>query len=101
MLVRFTSTETGPITMFGDTAVQLIKMLGASTAMPNAISASEIPAATERLRQQLPVRPATDQGDREEDEPLVALATRAVPLLDMLKRAGDASVPVMWEVESG
>ncbi len=96
MLVRFTSTATESVTMFGDVAVQLIRMLGAGAAMPNAISAEGVSAAAERLRQELPLRAVHGSG-REDQEPPVALATRAVPLLEMLKRAGEARVPVMWE----
>lgn len=97
MLVRFKSTATESITMFGDVASQLIKMLGASGAIPSAIAAAEIPAAAERLRSQLQshVEPAADDAD--DREPPIALFTRAGPLLDILKRASAANVPVMWE----
>lgn len=97
MLVRFKSTQTESITMFGDVAVELIRMLGASGAIPSAIAAKDLPAAAARLRQQLdllhePVETASD--DREAP---VALAVRANPLLDIMKRAGDANAALMWE----
>jgi uncharacterized protein DUF1840 len=53
MLVKFKSVETESITMFGDVAIQLIKMLGSSGAIPSAIAAEDIPAAAELLRTQL------------------------------------------------
>jgi hypothetical protein len=105
MLVRFSSIETESITMFGDIAVQLIKMLGASGAIPGAIGAKDIPAAVQRLRKQLQVHAAeqSESSDVEPDhdakdrEPPVALMTRAGPLIDILERAGKADAPVMWE----
>jgi hypothetical protein len=102
VLVRFSSTATESITMFGDSARQLIKMLGASGAIPGAISGDDIPAAITRLRQALqtrveqPAAPAPTQ-DTDNEEPQVALATRAAPLLALLERAAVAKVPVMWE----
>lgn len=102
MLVRFKSVATGSITMFGDVAVQLIRMLGASGTIPGAISAGEIPQAAQRLREHLQTqesaaptpnaKPASD-----EDEVPVALSARAVPLLDLLARAAAANADVMWE----
>jgi hypothetical protein len=106
MLVRFSSIETGSITMFGDVAVQLIEMLGASGAIPGAIGAKDIPAAVQRLRRQLQLhaasntkRAATNPNERDEEdrEPPVELATRAAPLIAILERAAAADTPVMWE----
>ena len=103
MLIRFSSVETQSITMFGDIAMKLIKMLGASGAIPGAIGAEDIPAAVQRLRQQLNAAAKMDTANRESDqdekdrEPPVALATRAGPLIDILERAAAGKVPVMWE----
>jgi Domain of unknown function (DUF1840) len=104
MLVRFSSTATGSITLFGDSAAQLINILGASGAIPGAISAEDIPAALKRLRQQLHVQAAAtqasehdDEKENEEREPQISLATRAVPLIDLLERASAGNAPVMWE----
>lgn len=76
--VRFSSAATEPITMFGDSAIQLIQMLGASYATPGAIAADDIPQAIQRLRQ--------------------ALQAYAAHLLGLLERAGVANVPLVWEV---
>jgi hypothetical protein len=105
MLIRFSSVKTESITMFGNVAVQLIKMLGASGAVPGGLSAADIPVALQRLREQLQMQPAaiveasdavSDKNEKERDPP-VALATRAGPLISLLERASAASVPVMWE----
>ncbi len=105
MLVRFSSTKTESITMFGNVAVQLIRMLGASGNVPGALSADDIPAALNRLRHELQMAatPTADDVDenetneQEDREPPIALTTRAGPLLDILERASAAHVPVMWE----
>ena len=99
MLVRFSSIKTESITMFGDIAVQLIKMLGASGSIPGAIAAKDIPFALQNLQRQLQSQsqPAASSDVDKEKEPPIALATRAHPLIDLLKRAATADVPVMWE----
>ncbi len=103
MLIRFSSVETQSITLFGDIAMKLITMMGASGTIPGAIGAEDIPAAVQRLRQQLNAAAKTDtenmEGDQDEkDRELpVALATRAGPLIDILERAAAAKAPVMWE----
>jgi hypothetical protein len=101
MLVRFSSIKTESITMFGDNALPLIKMLGASGAVPGAVAAEDLPAAIRRLHDQLQSHAAADTDapvdkDRER-EPPISLATRAVPLLSLLERASAANAPVMWE----
>lgn len=109
MLVRFSSVKTESITMFGDNAIQLIRMLGASGTVPGAVSAEDLPAAMNSLRERLKTATTASMGasfdgaQTEEDEegkerePPVDLATRALPLLDLLQRAASAHVPVMWE----
>jgi len=106
MLVRFGSVKTESVTMFGDVAVELIKMLGATGAVPGAISAEDIPSALQRLRQKLQTSHSTGsitsspekdtEDDKDRDTP-VALATRAGPLIDILERSSAANAPVMWD----
>ncbi|HEX7116184.1 MAG TPA: DUF1840 domain-containing protein [Steroidobacter sp.] len=110
MLVKFSSTATESITMFGEPAVELLKMMGATGRVPGGLSAEEIPSALEKLQagierlsaQTSAEAPPTDKdSEADEDdsdrEPPVALATRAVPLINLLKRAAAAGATVMWE----
>lgn len=100
MLVRFSSTETESITMFGDVALQLIRMMGGSGDLPGAIGAKDIPEAVKALRTHLSIvaaAPREPQDEDEEKERPVAITTRALPLIDLLERAAAADVPVMWE----
>ncbi len=49
MLVTFTTKAYADITMFGDVAVSLLKMMGHSGTVPGAILAADVPAALGRL----------------------------------------------------
>jgi len=49
MLVTFTSDAYADITMFGDVAVALLKVMGHSGTVPSAIVAEDVPAALSRL----------------------------------------------------
>jgi hypothetical protein len=102
MLVIFTSRAYYDITMFGDIAEQLIKMMGHSGTTPGAIGADDIPAALERLRGGVKIedaKPRTeripDDEDNEEEEP-VSLSNRAFPLMEMLDAAAREHCSVMW-----
>lgn len=103
MLVQFES-KVGGFTMFGDVAVQLLRLMGHSGTVPSAILAADIPAATERLRvalrthQEPPPQPEASAADAqgEQGEPRVPLRTRAVPLLDLLERSARAGSDLMW-----
>ena len=98
MLVRFDS-KVGAITMFGDIAVALLKMMGHSGTVPGAIPAGEIPAALARLRAALgggagaPARP----GPGDPEEPAVSLKQRAHPLIELLTRAAARGCDVTWD----
>jgi hypothetical protein len=112
MLVTFRSTATESITMFQDVAVELLKLMGATGRIPGALGPEDVPAALRQLEhatEQIkagthatPVRPAdnedaTHEDDDEEREQPVDLATRAVPLLSILKRAAAAKAELVWE----
>ena len=99
MLVKFES-DAGSFTMFGESAVTLLKMMGHSGTVPSAILAQDIPGALERLQAALaayhePPAPP-EQGSEERREPPVSLRTRAYPLIDLLTRAAARNVDVMW-----
>jgi hypothetical protein len=114
MLVRFKSAATETITMFGNDAVQLLKLMGATGRIPGGLSEEDTQAAMGRLETAMEemkeqgnadtaVRPADNEdwaSDEDKDlhrSPPIPLETRAVPLLSLLKRAAAAKVPVTWE----
>ena len=49
MLVTFSCPVYANITMFGDVAVRLLKLMGHSGTTPGALLADDVPAALERL----------------------------------------------------
>ena len=98
MIVTFTTKTYSDITMFGDVALTLLKMMGYSTKVPGAILAPDVPEALDRLKagieaEETPV-PADDD---DEEEPAVSLAHRALPLIELLKAARQAKANVMWK----
>jgi len=100
MLVRFDSSV-GTITMFGDVAVALLKMMGHSGTVPSAILAADIAAALARLKPAVaaapePPAPPPD-GDGTPEQPRVSLRQRAFPLIDLLERAARAGADVLWD----
>ncbi len=102
MLVRFDS-RVGGFTMFGEVAVELLKMMGHSGTVPSAILPGDIPRALERLRAALAVAPEPPpkgadlrEGSGEAEEPRVSLRQRAHPLIDLLTRAAKADCDVLW-----
>jgi hypothetical protein len=104
MLVTFTTKAYADITMFGDVALGMLKMMGHSESVPGAIPAEDVPAALERLKRaierakaagvQSPPRP-TRSGDS--DEQAVSLAHRALPLIELLAAAARENCDVMWK----
>jgi hypothetical protein len=98
MLVTFTSKAYADITMFGDVAVTLLKMMGHSGTVPGAILAADLPAALSRLTAAIDkTRTETSAGDDDEDETRVSLSNRALPLVDLLTAAVQQNGDVMWE----
>jgi hypothetical protein len=113
MLVTFRSEATESITMFGDVAKSLLTMMGATGRVPGALSADDVPGALTRLESEVEglkaaahatAAPPADNEDAAADEDEVdakqapvALATRAVPLVSLMKRAAAAHAAVVWE----
>lgn len=103
MLVTFTTEAYADITMFGDVAVSLLKMMGHSGSIPGAIRAEDIPAALDKLNAALAEAsmreqqsPGPKEQEDDEDEPKVSINTRALPLIDLLAAAAKAGKNVMW-----
>ena len=100
MLVKFDS-KAGSLTTFGDVAVQLLRLMGQTGAVPGAILARDIPAAVERLRKGVGAHrePPSERKPDDDGEPRVALSQRAFPLIELLERAAKAGADVIWEEE--
>jgi len=100
MLVTFTTNAYADITMFGDVALALLKMMGQSATVPGAILAEDVPAALGRLTAAIEAEkgsaPAKDE-DEDADEPVVSMAHRALPLINLLAAAARAETYVTWK----
>jgi hypothetical protein len=99
MLVRFDSSV-GSFVMFGDVAVELLKMMGHSGTVPSALLAADIPAALARLKPavaQAPEPAPPPEADGRPAEPRVSVRQRAFPLIDLLERAARARADVLWD----
>ena len=102
MLVTFTTEAYADITMFGDVAEQMLKMMGSSGNIPGALLAEDIPAALKRLQTAIKTHEAMEEdiNESDDDEPKVSLSTRAMPLIELMKSAAEQGKHVMWEKAS-
>lgn len=101
MLVTFRSKAYANVTMFGDVAITLLKMMGHSGTVPSALRARDIPPALHKLEQALAAVPAdkAEWRDKEDKdaEPQVGLKRRAYPLIQLLNASQAQGAEVMWE----
>lgn len=98
MLVTFTTNAYADITLFGDVALAMLKMMGHSATVPGAILAADVPVALSRLTAAIDAEktlPPVD--DRNADDPVVSMTHRAMPLIDLLAAAAKAESDVMWK----
>ncbi len=113
MLVRFHSKASGGVTMFGDIAAELLRLMGMSGMVPGAVLARDIPEALRRLKQAVessegerilsPPRAKSEGNEKEDDDQEVAevnLRARAYPLLQLLEAAAAEECAVVWEDSS-
>lgn len=97
MLVKFTTNAYSNITLFGDIALTMLKMMGHSATVPGAILAADVPAALSRLTAAIAAEKALlPAEDKDSKEPLVSMANRALPLINLLSAASKANCNVMW-----
>ncbi|HCE1575939.1 TPA: DUF1840 domain-containing protein [Vibrio parahaemolyticus] len=106
MLITFRCRSYANVTMFGDIALEMIKMMGHSGTVPGSISAQDVPDALSKLTSALSAKNAAEENlptdvdvDEEEEqaEPAVSLGRRAFPLIELLKSAIKEEYEVMWD----
>ncbi|TOB62713.1 DUF1840 domain-containing protein [Vibrio parahaemolyticus] len=106
MLITFRCRSYANVTMFGDIALEMIKMMGHSGTVPGSISAQDVPDALSKLTSALSAKNAAEENlptdvdvDEEEEqvEPAVSLGRRAFPLIELLKSAIKKECEVMWD----
>ena len=99
MLITFKSKAYANITMFGDIGRQMLEMMAFGTSVPGAIVAKDVPQALENLEQALDKLPEQEQSadDADDNQPVVSLHSRAVPLVELLQAAVRDETYVHWE----
>lgn len=104
MLVTFRSKASADVVMFGDIAVRLIKLMGHSGVVPSALLAEDVGTALCQLKQAVEADKAeaagkhSSQAEKDDsDPPVVSLANRALPLIELLTAAAAAKCNVMWD----
>ncbi|MFY9261829.1 MAG: DUF1840 domain-containing protein [Gallionella sp.] len=95
MLVTFTTPANADITMFGDVALDMLRMMGHSPTVPGAILAADVPEALSRLKAAIEAeKPAP--ADKDGEEPSVSMDHRALPLINLFAAAAKDACNVMW-----
>ncbi len=100
MLITFETKPYGDITFFGDVGKRLLKIMGQRADVPGAIPPEQVGAALDRLREAVrQERMAADTAAESEDndEPVIGLRQRAVPLVELLEAAKEAEAHVTWK----
>jgi len=98
MLVTFTTDAYADISMFRDIALTMLKMMGHSPTIPGAILAADVPIALNRLKAAINAEKESASVEGEsENEPVVSISTRALPLIDLLTVAAQEGCDVMWK----
>jgi len=98
MLVTFTTKAYADITMFGDIALSLLKMMGHSGTVPSAILAVDVPEAITLLKGGLEAKAEQmSSQDINDGEAKVSMHNRALPLLTLLAAAAKEQADVMWK----
>jgi hypothetical protein len=104
MLITFRSKSSASILMFGDIALQVIEMMGHTRTVPGSIAADGIATALSNLKAAIArhhdakssdTKPTDDA--EELPEQTIALAKRALPIVQMLEKAKTNNEPILWE----
>ncbi|MDO9317894.1 MAG: DUF1840 domain-containing protein [Gammaproteobacteria bacterium] len=106
MIIKFKSDQAGEFIMMGHVALPLLRMMGGSGNTEGAVSGELLDEALQKLEAALQQTAssanetadgAEDEKDEEEKQPKVGVSTRALPLLEMLRKAKAADGYVMWQ----
>ena len=101
MLVTFKSKSYANITVFGEVGLSLLKLMDFGVAVPGGIVAGDVGKALNNLQQgllKIPEEVEPEADENEDDEPpRINLATRALPLIELLQAAYADENGVRWE----
>jgi len=101
MLVTFSTDAYPNISLFGDDAHTLLKMMGHSATVPGSIRAENVAEALGLLKAAIAADKTLPSVDaRDAKEPVVSIAHRGMPLIDLLAAAAKANDYVMWNTST-
>ena len=103
MIYTFRSKAAGDLIMLGEHGDRVMKLLGREPAVKGIFEARDLGALIARLESAVADEPAPkpEPGKDNSDDDrgaLVAMKTRVWPLIEMMRRAQAANVPVVWGV---
>lgn len=96
MIVTFSTKAYADITMFGDVAKDMLKIMGHSGTIPGAFQPQDLPSALSNLQKAVDSSKAAEQ-DPQDGEFKPGLSQRALPLINLLNAAINANADVMWD----
>lgn len=98
MLVTFSTQAYADISMFGDVALAMLRMMGHSETVPGAILAEDVPGVLNQLTAAIAAdKHSAPVVNKHDDEPVVSMANRGLPLVKLLTAAKLAHADVMWK----
>lgn len=97
MLIEIQGEHTGSITMFGNIATRLLKMMGQSGQPEGAILEADVPGALANLKAALAKVQEPESVDDDDGDAPVSLSTRAIPLIDLIESSIDKGGYIMWK----
>jgi hypothetical protein len=72
--------------------------MGHSGTIPSALEAEDVPAALQRLQAAVELGANAESPNTKDDaEPHISIAKRALPLIELITKAAAAKTYVMWE----
>jgi cyclopropane-fatty-acyl-phospholipid synthase len=95
MLYKFKSKATGDLIMLEPNGRQVLQIIGKDAGPKGIIQPAEMGAAASALEAAIAQEEADEAADPDKQ---VSLRQRAVPFLEMLRRAGKAGEDIVWGV---
>lgn len=97
MIYRFKSAATGDLIMLAPNGDQMLRLIGREPAPQGIIEVAAMPGAIAALLTAI-AKEEVPPEDEDERLPPVGLRQRLWPMIEMLRRAHAAGVPVVWGV---
>ena len=97
MLVTFTTEDSADITMFGDGAFAMLRMMGHSPSVPGAILAADVAIALSRLTAAIDADKTEPRVSDDAGKQQMSMRKRGFPLVNLLTAAAKANSDVMWK----